>query len=98
MKIGTLVLSKAGWTSHHISTGEGLQPISFDIGSTPRSYTLGTLGMPGYNKTIFIRLFYSKLITELDYEKKCYCLHWIENVRAKERRNCFGLGSCWSRR
>jgi len=45
--LGTLVLSKAGWISHYISTGENLSPISFDIGSTPLSYTLGTLGMPG---------------------------------------------------
>jgi NADPH-dependent curcumin reductase CurA len=47
-KKGSLVLSKAGWASHHVSTGEGLEWISFDLGSTPRSYTLGTLGMPGY--------------------------------------------------
>lgn len=45
--LGTLVLSQAGWQSHYISTGEGLTPISFDIGSTPKSYTLGTLGMTG---------------------------------------------------
>lgn len=45
--LGTLVLSKAGWVSHYISTGEGLTPISFDIGSTPLSHTLGALGMPG---------------------------------------------------
>jgi prostaglandin reductase 1 len=45
--LGTLVLSKAGWTNHYISTGEDLSPISFDIGSTPISHTLGALGMPG---------------------------------------------------
>lgn len=52
--LGTLVLASAGWQSHYISTGEGLEPISFDIGSTSRSYTLGTLGMPG--ATAFIGL------------------------------------------
>lgn len=45
--LGTLVLSMAGWQSHYISNGDGLDPISFDIGSTPLSYTLGVLGMPG---------------------------------------------------
>lgn len=45
--LGTLVLCKAGWVSHYISNGEGLSPISFDIGSTPISHTLGALGMPG---------------------------------------------------
>ena len=32
-----------------MSNGENipLDPIRFDIGSTPKSYTLGTLGMPG---------------------------------------------------
>jgi NADPH-dependent curcumin reductase CurA len=47
--LGTLVLAMAGWRSHFISNGEGLSPISFDIGTTPLSYTLGILGMPGYN-------------------------------------------------
>jgi hypothetical protein len=52
--LGSLVLCKAGWTSHYISKGEDLTPISFDIGRTPISYTLGTLGMPGYRKeTLF---------------------------------------------
>jgi len=45
--IGTLVLSKAGWQSHYISKGDDTSPISFDLGSTPISYTLGILGMPG---------------------------------------------------
>lgn len=45
--LGTLVLSKAGWQSRYISKGEGTEPISFDIGSSPKSYTLSTLGMPG---------------------------------------------------
>ena len=44
---GTLVLSKAGWQSHYISKGDGLEPIRFDLGKTPISYTLGALGMPG---------------------------------------------------
>ena len=50
----TLVLSKAGWTSHYISNGQDLSPISFDIGSTSLSHTLGALGMPG--ATAFIGL------------------------------------------
>jgi NADPH-dependent curcumin reductase CurA len=37
----------AGWRSHYISDGKDLHPISFDLGSTPLSYCLGTLGMPG---------------------------------------------------
>ena len=46
--VGTIVLSKAGWRSHYISpNGIGLEPISFDLGSTPLSHCLGTLGMPG---------------------------------------------------
>ncbi len=45
--IGTLVLSKAGWQSHYISNGDETSPLSFDLGSTPISYTLGILGMPG---------------------------------------------------
>ena len=45
--MGTLVLSKSGWQSHYISKGEDTQSISFDLGSTRISYTLGTLGMPG---------------------------------------------------
>lgn len=48
--IGTLLLTKAGWQSHYISDGKKyeLSPIRFDLGGTPISYTLGTLGMPGY--------------------------------------------------
>ena len=44
-----LVLAKAGWQSHFIATGKeySITPIRFDIGKTPISYTLGTLGMPG---------------------------------------------------
>ena len=57
----TLVLAKPGWVTHFVSTGEDLSPISFDIGCTPLSYTLGALGMPGYyfigilieNKVVF---------------------------------------------
>jgi len=45
--LGTLVLSKAGWKSHYVSDGEDLRPIRFDLGATPKSYTLGALGMPG---------------------------------------------------
>jgi NADPH-dependent curcumin reductase CurA len=46
--LGSLLLSKAGWTSHFISsTGNDLEWIQFDLGSTPKSYLLGTLGMPG---------------------------------------------------
>ena len=45
--VGTLVLSYAGWRSHFISDGTNLEPISFDIGSSPKSYTLGALGAPG---------------------------------------------------
>ncbi|CAF0705338.1 unnamed protein product [Brachionus calyciflorus] len=45
--LATLVLTKAGWQSHFISNGEGLNPIRFDLGATPISYTLGALGMPG---------------------------------------------------
>lgn len=45
--IGTLVLSKAGWQSHYVSKGEETNPISFDLGATRISLTLGTLGMPG---------------------------------------------------
>jgi NADPH-dependent curcumin reductase CurA len=56
--LGTLVLSKVGWVSHYVSTGENLSPISFDIGSTPLSYTLGTLGMPGF-KFDYFHLIYS---------------------------------------
>jgi NADPH-dependent curcumin reductase CurA len=46
---GTLVLANAGWQSHYISDGKTikLEPIRFDIGRTPLSYTLGALGMPG---------------------------------------------------
>ncbi len=42
-------MSKAGWTSHYVSNGTNipLEPIRFDLGVTPLSYTLGTLGMPG---------------------------------------------------
>ena len=45
---GSMYLSKAGWQSHFISNGGNLQPIRFDIGSTPKSYALGAVGMPGY--------------------------------------------------
>lgn len=45
--LGTLVLSVAGWKSHFISDGKNLEPISFDLGSTPPSYCLGALGMTG---------------------------------------------------
>lgn len=45
--LGTVVLSKAGWRSHYISNGEGLEPVSFDLGSTSLSHCLGALGMPG---------------------------------------------------
>lgn len=45
--LGSLVLCKAGWKSHFISDGKDLEPISFDLGDTPKSYTLGALGMPG---------------------------------------------------
>ncbi|CAF1082572.1 unnamed protein product [Brachionus calyciflorus] len=45
--LGTIVLSMSGWRSHFISNGNDLKPISFDLGSTPLSYCLGTLGMPG---------------------------------------------------
>ena len=40
-------MSKTGWRSHFISNGTDLEPISFDLGATPKSYTLGSLGMPG---------------------------------------------------
>ena len=39
--VGTLVLAKCGWRSHFISNGSDLEPISFDLGPTPKSYTLG---------------------------------------------------------
>ena len=45
--VGTLVLAKSGWRSHFISNGSDLEPISFDLGPTPQSYTLGAVGMPG---------------------------------------------------
>jgi len=45
--VGTLVLAKCGWRSHFISNGSDLEPISFDLGPTPKSYTLGAVGMPG---------------------------------------------------
>lgn len=45
--LGSLLLSKAGWQSHFISKGDNLEWIRFDLGGTPKSYTLGTLGMPG---------------------------------------------------
>jgi NADPH-dependent curcumin reductase CurA len=45
--VGTLVLSNAGWKSHYLSRGDNLRPIRFELGSTPKSYTLGVLGMPG---------------------------------------------------
>jgi len=46
--LGTTVLAQAGWRSHFISkNGDDLEPISFDLGDTPLSYCLGTLGMPG---------------------------------------------------
>ena len=43
------MLSRAGWTSHYVSNGQDipLEPIRFEIGRTPKSYVLGTLGMPG---------------------------------------------------
>ena len=42
-------MAKAGWQSHYVSNGKNipLNPVEFDIGSTPLSYTLGVLGMPG---------------------------------------------------
>lgn len=44
---GTLLLAKAGWQSHFISKGENVAWIQFDRGSSPVSYLLGTLGLPG---------------------------------------------------
>ena len=66
--LGTLVLCKAGWVSHYISNGEGLSPISFDIGSTSISHTLGALGMPGYLIKTFLNFFLFYLIFELIIE------------------------------
>lgn len=45
--LGSIVLANAGWKSHWISKGDDLNWIQFDLGSTPRSYCLGALGMPG---------------------------------------------------
>jgi len=45
--LGTTVLAMVGWRSHFISNGDDLEPISFDLGSTSKSYLLGVLGMPG---------------------------------------------------
>lgn len=45
--IGTIVLSRAGWVSHYVSKGDGLSPISFDLGETSLSHCIGALGMPG---------------------------------------------------
>jgi prostaglandin reductase 1 len=45
--VGSSLLAKVGWQSHFISKGENLEKIRFDIGNTPKSYTLGVLGMPG---------------------------------------------------
>jgi NADPH-dependent curcumin reductase CurA len=42
-----LVLCNSGWTTHFISDGKNLESICLDLGSTPKSYTLGALGMPG---------------------------------------------------
>jgi len=47
--VGSLVMANSGWQSHFISNGSDIpiRPISFDLGNTKPSYTLGTLGMPG---------------------------------------------------
>lgn len=48
--VGSLVMARSGWQSHFISNGKNIMihPIQFNIGkSTPISYTLGVLGMPG---------------------------------------------------
>lgn len=42
-----MVLCNSGWTTHFISDGKNLESICLDLGSTPKSYTLGALGMPG---------------------------------------------------
>ena len=46
--IGSLLLSKAGWQSHFISKGDNLERIRYDMGTTPKSFNLGILGMPGF--------------------------------------------------
>lgn len=46
-KEGSLVLSYNGWISHFISNGSDIKPLLFELGDTPLSYTLGTLGMTG---------------------------------------------------
>jgi NADPH-dependent curcumin reductase CurA len=45
--LGTVVTHHGGWRSHYVSNGKDLAPITFDLGNSPTSHCIGTLGMPG---------------------------------------------------